>query len=167
MAEITLKGNPVKTVGELPAVATQAPPFMLAKADLSDAGLGDFAGKTVVLNVFPSIDTEVCAASVRRFNEEASGLTSAVVLCVSVDLPFAHGRFCEAEGLKDVIPLSAFRSPDFGQDYGLTIASGPLRGLLSRAIVIVDRSGKVTYTEQVPEITQEPDYEAALRALAG
>ena len=167
MAQITLKGNPIQTIGELPAVGAKAPSFILTGTDLSDANLGDFAGKTVVLNIFPSIDTAVCAASVRRFNAEASCLDNTVVLCISADLPFAHGRFCEVEGLEDVVPLSSFRAPEFGQEYGLAITTGPLQGLLSRAIVIVDPSGQVAYTEQVPEITQEPDYEAALRALAG
>jgi thiol peroxidase len=165
MAQISLQGKPVNTTGNLPAVNTQAPAFTLTKTDLSDCTLQDYAGKTVVLNIFPSIDTSVCASSVRRFNKEAGELDNTVVLCVSADLPFAHQRFCEVEGLKDVIPLSNFRSPDFGKDYGVTITSPPLSGLLSRAIVIIDPSGKVVYTQQVPEITQEPDYEAALGFL--
>ena len=165
MADITLQGNSIKTVGELPALHSQAPGFTLTKTDLSDGSLKDLAGQKVVLNIFPSIDTSVCAASVRRFNAEASGLDNTVVLCISADLPFAHARFCEGEGLDRVIPLSVFRSPDFGKDYGVTIADGPIAGLLSRAIVIIDENGKVIYTEQVPEIGQEPDYEAALQAL--
>lgn len=165
MAEITLQGTPIKTVGKLPSLKTKAPEFTLAKTDLSDCHLSDFAGQQVVLNIFPSIDTSVCAASVRRFNAEASAFTDTVVLCISADLPFAHKRFCEGEGLDRVIPLSVFRSPDFGKDYGVTIATGPLAGLLSRAIVVINASGKVIYTEQVPEIAQEPDYEAALRIL--
>ncbi|MDY0350152.1 MAG: thiol peroxidase [Desulfobulbaceae bacterium] len=165
MASITLQGNPITTVGELPAVNTQAPAFTLTGTDLADHSLADYANRTVVLNIFPSLDTSVCAASVRRFNAEAGGLDNTVVLCISADLPFAHKRFCETEGLDRVIPLSVFRSPDFGRDYGVTISSGPLAGLLSRAIVIIDPSGRVTYTEQVPEITQEPDYAAALRSL--
>ena len=167
MASITLKGNPIETIGELPSVGAKSPSFTLVKTDLSDCSLDDFGGKTVVLNIFPSIDTGVCAASVRRFNAEASAAEDAVVLCISADLPFAHKRFCEAEGLNDVIPLSSFRSRAFGKEYGVTMTTGPLSGLLSRAIVIIDKSGAVVYTEQVPEITQEPDYEAALRCLSG
>ena len=166
MAQVTFKGNAVKTAGDLPAVGTKAPAFCLAGTDLSDVRLSAFAGKKVVLNIFPSIDTPVCAASVRRFNAEASVLGDTVVLCISADLPFAHGRFCTVEGLDKVHPASVFRSPGFGNDYGVLIAEGPLRGLLSRAIVIVDGAGFVAYTEQVAEITSEPDYEAALRALA-
>ncbi|MBU4261589.1 MAG: thiol peroxidase [Proteobacteria bacterium] len=166
MAHITLQGNPLETVGELPAIGTKASSFSLTKTDLSDCPLQDFIGKKIVLNIFPSIDTSVCAASVRRFNKEAGEAKNSVVLCISADLPFAHNRFCEAEGLKNVIPLSVFRSADFGKNYGVTISTGPLKGLLSRAVIIIDKSGKVAYSEQVPEITQEPDYEKALRALA-
>ena len=166
MANITLKGNPLTTVGTLPAVGSQAKPFCLVGTDLSEVGLDSFKGKTIVLNVFPSIDTPVCAASVRKFNELASSKNNTVVLCVSADLPFAHGRFCEVEGLKNVHPVSVFRSTAFGKDYGLAIDSGVLNGLLSRAIVIIDGQGKVIYTEQVPEITQEPNYDAALKHLA-
>ena len=166
MAVVSFKGNPVNTVGSLPAAGSAAPAFVLAGKDLSDVKLSDFAGKTVVLSIFPSIDTPVCAASVRRFNAEASALGNVTVLCVSADLPFAHGRFCTVEGLDKVVPLSVFRSPEFGKEYGVTLAEGPLRGLLSRAIVIVDGTGKVSYCEHVSEITHEPDYEAALRALA-
>lgn len=167
MAQVKFKGNPVKTVGGLPGVGGRAPDFTLTGKDLSDVRLADFAGKKVVLNVFPSIDTPVCAASVRRFNAEASALGDTVVLCISADLPFAHGRFCTVEGLERVLPLSVFRSPAFGKDYGVEIAEGPLRGLLSRAVVIVNSDGLVSYAEHVEEITHEPDYEAALRALAG
>jgi thiol peroxidase len=167
MATITLQGKPIHTVGELPTINSPAPPFTLCRTDLSDCTLADFSGQTVVLNIFPSIDTSVCAASVRRFNTEASRLDRTVVLCVSADLPFAHQRFCEGEGLARVIPLSVFRAPEFGRNYGVTIADGPLAGLMSRAIVIIRPNGKIQYTEQVPEIAQEPDYEAALRALAG
>lgn len=165
MTTITLEGNPIETIGRLPAVNAPAPPFTLTRTDLSDCRLGDFSGQNVVLNIFPSLDTSVCAASVRRFNAEASKLDNTVVLCISADLPFAHQRFCESEGLDRVIPLSVFRSPEFGRDYGVTIQSPPLTGLLSRAIVIVDPTGKVIYTEQVPEIVQEPDYAKALAAL--
>jgi len=165
MAQVAFKGKPVKTERELPAVGTCAPTFTLAGSDLSDVSLSKYAGRKVVLNIFPSIDTPVCAASVRRFNAEASVLGDVVVLCISADLPFAHSRFCAVEGLEKVVPLSVFRSPAFGKDYGVAITEGPLLGLLSRAIVIIDEGGQVIYTEHVAEITQEPDYEAALRAL--
>ena len=166
MAQVTFKGNPVITAGNLPAVGAKAPAFKLAGKDLSDVGLANFAGKKVVLSLFPSIDTPVCAASVRRFNAEAGVLSDTVVLCIAADLPFASGRFCTVEGLDNVVSLSTFRSTEFGLVYGAVIAEGPLRGLLSRAIVIVDGAGTVIYAEHVAEITQEPDYEAALRALA-
>ncbi|NHQ61090.1 thiol peroxidase [Chlorobium sp. BLA1] len=166
MAHITLKGNAAETIGTLPVIGSDAPFFCLVKTDLSEAGPADFASQRLVLNIFPSLDTPVCASSVRRFNQEAAQFDNTVVLCISADLPFAHKRFCEVEGLKDVVSLSVFRSPEFGRDYGVTITSGPLKGLLSRAIVIVDADGRVVYTEQVPEITQEPDYSAALKALA-
>lgn len=166
MAGITFKGSPIETISNLPEIDTKAPTFRLTRSDLSDASLEDFTGKTIVLNIFPSIDTDVCATSVRRFNEEAAKLKETVVLCISADLPFAHQRFCETQGLKDVIPLSVFRSPDFGKDYGVTITTGPLTGLLSRAVVIIDKNGKVVYAQQVPEIVEEPDYDAALQALA-
>ena len=166
MALIKVEGNPVNTIGNLPAVDIAAPDFKLVKTDLSEATLQDFAGKNIILNIFPSLDTSVCAASVRRFNKEAAESTNTVVLCISADLPFAHQRVCETEDIRDVIPLSVFRSPEFGRDYGVTFTSGPLTGLLSRAVVIIDRTGKVAYTEQVPEITHEPDYDAALLALS-
>ena len=166
MAQITFKGTLVETVGSLPVNGSEAPFFCLVKTNLSEAGPADFAGKRMVLNIFPSLDTPVCAASVRRFNQEASSLDNTVVLCISADLPFAHSRFCETEGLKNVVPLSVFRSPEFGRDYGVTLVSGPLKGLLSRAIVIIDADGIVRYTEQVAEIIDEPDYSAALKALA-
>ena len=165
MAKITLKGNPIKTDGDLPAVGNALPDFRLVKTDLSEVTRSDFAGKTLVLNIFPSIDTPVCQAAARRFNQVASDREDTVVLSVSMDLPFAHSRFCEAEGLENVIPLSTFRSPEFGRDFGVAIADGPIRGLLSRAIVVADPEGRVLYTEQVPEIGQEPDYDAALAAL--
>ena len=165
MAKITLKGEQTATIGYLPDVGDEAPDFTLTGKDLSETTLKDFAGQQIILNVFPSIDTEVCATSVRRFNVEASTLDNSVVLCVSADLPFAHQRFCAAEGLDDVISLSSFRSQAFGNDYGLSITSGPLTGLLARAIVVIDDSGKVVFTELVPEIVQEPNYEAALSAL--
>jgi thiol peroxidase len=164
MATITLQGNPIETIGTLPAIGTEAAAFTLVKTDLSETGLGDFAGKTVILNIFPSIDTGICAASTRRFNTEASANPNVAVLCISADLPFAHGRFCGAEGLENVVSLSTFRNADFGKDYGVTITTGPLAGLMSRAVVVI-KDGKVAYTEQVPEIVQEPDYDAALAAL--
>jgi thioredoxin-dependent peroxiredoxin len=165
MAKITLKGNEIATVGDLPSIGSPAPDFSLVKTDLGTATLKDFQGKTVVLNIFPSIDTGVCAASTRRFNSEAGSRPEAVVLCVSADLPFAHKRFCEAEGLKNVVPVSVFRSPAFGKDYGQTIDTGVLAGLLARAVVIIGPDGKVKYTEQVPEIGQEPNYQAALDSM--
>lgn len=165
MATITLKGNPIETAGSLPAVGSQAPAFNLTKTDLSPCSQDDFSGKTLVLNIFPSLDTPVCAASVRRFNAEAILQKDTVVLCISADLPFAHKRFCEADGLENVIPLSVFRSPAFGLDYGVTITSGPLTGLLARAVVIINADGRVVYTELVPEIAQEPDYHQALSVL--
>ncbi len=164
MATITLQGNPFETVGNLPAVGAEAPAFTLIKTDLSEVGLGDFAGKTVILNIYPSVDTGICAASTRRFNEVASSNPDVAVLCISADLPFAHGRFCGAEGLENVVSLSTFRNPEFGTAYGVTIANGPLAGLMSRAVVVL-KDGKVAYTEQVPEIVQEPDYDAALAAI--
>lgn len=167
MATITLKGTPVHTAGDLPKIGTAAPDFVLTKGDLSDASLKDFSGKRVLLNIVPSLDTGVCAASARRFNQEAGTVPGAVVLIVSCDLPFAQGRFCQAEGLENVVPLSELRSRDFGRDYGARIADGPLAGLLSRAVVVLDGGGKVVYTEQVPDITQEPDYSRALAALKG
>ncbi len=166
MAQITLQGNPINTIGNLPKNGSKAPDFQLTKTDLSNASIADFSGKWLVLNVFPSIDTETCAMSVRRFNAEAEKLKNTSVLCISADLPFAQGRFCGAEGLERVITLSMMRDKKFGEDYGLTIVDGPLAGLLSRAIVIINESGDVIYSEQVPEITQEPNYEAALKALA-
>jgi thiol peroxidase len=165
MAQITLKGNPINTSGNLPKTGSAAPQFSLVKNDLSEIKLADLVGKKVVLNIFPSLDTPVCAVSVRKFNEQASSLKNAVVLCISKDLPFAQARFCAAEGLEKVIPLSAFRSETFGEAYGVNIVDGPLAGLFGRAIVVVDEKGQVAYTELVPEIAQEPNYEAALKAL--
>ncbi len=165
MATIKLKGNPINTVGELPGAGTQAPDFILTKNDLSDVRLMEFKGKKVVLNIFPSLDTDVCARSVIRFNEAAGALDDTVILCISKDLPFAQVRFCGSKGLDNVISLSAFRYRSFGNSYGVRITDGPLSGLLSRAIVVLDETGKVIYTEQVPEITQEPDYDAALASL--
>ena len=165
MATITLKGNTIHTAGTLPAVGTQAPNFKLVKTDLSEAALKDFSGKKIILNIFPSLDTSVCATSVRKFNAEVEKLDNTVVLCISRDLPFAHGRFCSTEGLKNVIPLSEFRDDNFSSAYGVKISDGPLAGVFSRAIVVINTAGKVIYNEQVPEITQEPDYNSALKAI--
>ena len=165
MAQIAFKGNPVHTTGELPKAGESAPDFRLTGTDLADISLASYQGKKLVVNIFPSLDTPVCAASVRRFNEEAGKLENTVVLCVSRDLPFAHKRFCTAEGLNNVVSASEYKDSSFSDRYGLRIADGPLAGLLSRAIVVIDPAGKVQYTEQVPEITQEPDYAGALAAL--
>jgi thiol peroxidase len=164
MAQVTLGGNPVNTVGELPAVGSSAPSYTLAGANLSDITPHSFSGKTVVLNIFPSIDTPTCASSVRTFNKAVGDRDDAVVVCVSQDLPFAQARFCGAEGLSNVVTASAFRS-DFGTDFGVTLADGKLSGLFARAVVVVDESGNVVHTELVPEIAKEPDYDAALAAL--
>jgi len=164
MAQVTFKGSPIKTAGELPEKGSVAPDFSLVKQDLAETSLADYRGKRLVLNIFPSIDTGVCAASVRTFNEKAAALKNTVVLCISLDLPFAHGRFCGAEGIKNVVTSSAFRSA-FGEQYGVTLIGGPLAGLLARAVVVIDESGKVLYTELVPEIAQEPDYDQALAVL--
>ena len=165
MAQVTFKGSPVRTAGNLPVVGSVAPDFKVTKSDLADTSLADYKGRKLVLNIFPSIDTPVCAASVRRFNAEASKLPNTTVLCVSRDLPFALKRFCAAEGLNNVVTASEYRDSSFSDHYGVRIVDGPLAGLLSRAVVIVDSDGKVAYTEQVPEITQEPDYATALSAL--
>lgn len=165
MAQITFKGNPVQTAGDLPKVGAQAPDFSLVKTDLSEVSLSSLKGKKVVLNIFPSVDTGVCAASARRFNQIASGLENTVVLNVSKDLPFAHNRFCAAEGLQNVHGASQFKNQSFSSAYGVDMVSGPLAGLMSRAVVIVNEDGNVVYTEQVPEIAQEPDYDSAIKAL--
>ena len=165
MASITLGGNPIHTSGELPKVGTKLSDFKLVKTDLSIATLGDFAGKKLILNIFPSIDTGTCAASVRKFNESASNLKNTNVLCISRDLPFAQKRFCGAEGLDNVINLSDFPEGSFGKTNGLEITDGPLSGLHSRAIIVVDENGIITHTEQVVEIADEPNYEAALAVL--
>ena len=164
MTTVTFQGNDVSTVGSLPTVGEKAPNFTLVKADLGEVSLEDLAGKRVVLNIFPSIDTGTCATSVRKFNEEASTLDNTTVICVSADLPFAAGRFCGAEGIENVLTGSTFRST-FGNDYGVTFSSAPLTGLLSRSIVVIDTDGTVVYTQQVAETTDEPDYAAAISAL--
>jgi thiol peroxidase len=165
MASITLGGNPIHTSGELPKVGTKLADFKLVKNDLSIASLGDFAGSKIVLNIFPSIDTGTCATSVRKFNESASQLENTKVMCISRDLPFAQKRFCGAEGLENVVNLSDFKDGSFGKANGLEIVDGVLAGLHSRAIIVVDEKGTVVYTEQVPEIANEPNYEAALASL--
>lgn len=162
MAQITLRGNPINTVGELPAVGSPAPAFNLTGGDLGTVNSEQFSGKPVLLNIFPSVDTAVCANSVRTFNERAAA-SGATVLCVSKDLPFAQARFCGTEGIENVKTASAFRD-SFGEDYGITMSDGPMAGLLARAIVVIGADGNVTYTELVPEIAQEPDYDAALAA---
>lgn len=165
MADITLGGNPVKTSGELPKIGTKAPDFTLVKTDLSTASLADFKGTKLVLNIFPSVDTGTCAASVREFNKKASTLENTKVLCISRDLPFAQNRFCGAEGLENVISLSDFRDGSFGNSYGLNVTNGPLQGLHSRVVVVIDEEGNVKYTEQVADIKDEPNYDNALAAL--
>lgn len=164
MAEITLKGNTIHTSGTLPAVGTAAPAFTLVGDDLSEATLETYAGKKKVLNIFPSVDTGICALSVKAFNAQAGGKEGVVVLNISEDLPFAMKRFCGAEGVENAINLSAFRS-NFAQEYGLQITDGPLKGLCSRAVIVLDADNNIVYTEQVPEIAQEPNYDAALAAL--
>ena len=165
MTSVTFHGSPAHTIGELPAVGSKAPAFELVGADLSSLTSASLAGRRVVLNIFPSVDTGVCATSVREFNKRASGLTNTTVVCVSKDLPFAQARFCGAEGLDDVVSASAFRST-LGEDYGVTLTDSPLAGLLSRAVVVLDGDATVLYTQQVPEVGEEPDYEAAVAALA-
>lgn len=165
MATITFKGATVNTSGQLPEKGATAPDFVLVKTDLSEISLKDFKGKKIILNIFPSIDTGVCAASVRKFNKEASSLANTVILAISADLPFAAGRFCSVEGIENVYPASVFRNPDFAKDYGILMLEGPLKGLLARSVVVIDADGKVIYTELVPEVTEEPDYSAAISAV--
>lgn len=165
MATITFKGNPIQTAGKLPAAGTVAPPFSLTGSDLADVGLEAFKGRKKVLNIVPSLDTPVCALSAERFNREAGALPDTVIINISADLPFAQKRFCESHALKQVVNLSTMRSPEFGKAYGVVIVSGPLRGLMSRAVMVLDRDNKVIHAEQVPEIAQEPNYEAVLFAL--
>lgn len=167
MAKIKLNGTPINTIGEIPAAGARALSFILTAQDLSDHTLDEYRGKRILLNIYPSIDTGVCAASVRRFNIEAAALENTVVLGVSRDLPFALGRFCGAEGIDKVYTLSEMRNRDFGIAYGLEIEDGPMAGLLARAVVVIDENGKVIYSELVDDIVHEPNYEAALRALKG
>ena len=166
MSTVKFQDNPVHVDGSFPAVGSQAPAFHLVGGDLADVTLASFAGTRKVLNIFPSVDTPVCAASVRRFNELAAKMTDTVVLCISADLPFAQGRFCGAEGLKNVKTLSAMRGREFLRDYGVAIADGPLAGVAARAVVVLDAHDKVVHAELVGEITHEPNYDAALKALA-
>lgn len=165
MAKISSRGEIVETSGELPRVGSTAPDFSLRKSDLSPVSLADYAGRRLVLNIFPSIDTPTCAKSVRQFNERAASMPNTHVLCVSADLPFALTRFCGAEGIDKVETASVYRNPEFGLDYGVFMAEGRLGGLLARAVVVIDEAGKVIHTEMVPEIGQEPDYDAVIAVL--
>jgi thiol peroxidase len=165
MAQVTLKGNPIHTNGELPKVGAPAPAFKLTAGDLKDVSLADYKGKKKILNIVPSLDTPTCATSTRKFNESAGKLPNTVVLVVSADLPFAAKRFCTTEGLANVVPLSLMRDRNFAKDYGVLIQDGPLAGVCARAIVVIDENDKVTYTQLVPEIAQEPDYDNAIMAV--
>ncbi len=165
MADITLKGNACHTNGELPAVGSTAPAFTLTTAELADVGLDAYAGKKKLLNIVPSLDTPVCATSTQKFNAAMADKGDAVALVISADLPFAQGRFCGAEGIENVVTLSTMRSRQFAEDYGMLITDGPLAGLCGRAVVVLDADNKVVYTQLVPEITEEPDYDAAMAAL--
>jgi len=165
MAQITLKGDAVNTSGDLPEEGSKAPDFLLTRPDLSDFSLADVAGKIVVMNIFPSIDTPVCSLSVRTFNSRITAFPNTVLLAVSLDLPFAHQRFCETEGIENVVSASELRNRDFGDAYGLQMTDSPLAGLLARAVIVLDESGIVRYTQLVPEIVQEPDYEAVFDVL--
>lgn len=165
MANITLGGKPIQTKGELPEKGSKAPDFTLISTDLSSKSISDYKGQRLVLNIFPSIDTGTCATSVRKFNEKASSLDNTKVLCISKDLPFAMGRFCGAEGIENVESLSDYKTGEFGKAYNLVITSGPLETLLSRCVIVIDTDGTILHTEQVGEIADEPDYEAALASL--
>jgi len=166
MAEITLRGTPIHTNGELPAVSSAAPDFKLTNSDLADVGLAAYQGKKKLLNIVPSLDTPVCATSTKKFNKAAQGRDDVVMLIISADLPFAMGRFCTGENLEKVVPLSMMRNKNFAKDYGVLIQDGPLAGITARAVVVIDENDKVVYTEMVPEIAQEPDYDKALAALS-
>lgn len=165
MAIITLNGSPLHTIGNLPAIGTQAPDFTLTKVDLSEISLKNCHGKKILLNIFPSLDTPTCASAMHQFNNLATRFNHILFLCVSADLPFAQKRFCSTEHLQNVQPVSVFRHPKFGQEYGVTITDGPLTGLLSRAVIVLDSQGKVTYTEQVKELSNEPNYQDMTNAL--
>ena len=165
MATITLNGNPVNSSGNLPSKSARAPEFTLVKSDLSSLSLKELKGKKLLLNIFPSLGTSVCATALRKFNQLAAGMTNTLVLAISKDLPFVHRDFCAAEGISNVITLSGFRDSAFGKNYGVDILDGPFEGLYARSVVIIDETGKVVYTQLVPEIGQEPDYDAVLNAL--
>jgi thiol peroxidase len=165
MAKITFKGKPVNTSGNLPVKGIKAPDFTLVKSDLGNLSLSEIKGKKLILNIFPSLDTSVCATSVRKFNQLAAGRSNVLVLAISKDLPFAHGRFCSTEGITNVVTLSGFRDTVFGKAYGIDMTDGPLAGLYARSIIVVDETGKVIHTQLVPEITMEPDYDAALNSI--
>ncbi|MFH0841413.1 MAG: thiol peroxidase [Bacteroidota bacterium] len=165
MAKITFKGNPVNTSGNLPPKGSTAPGFSLIKSDLGSLSLSDLKGKKLILNIFPSLDTSVCAMSVRKFNQLAAGKHNVMVLAISKDLPFAHSRFCSTEGITNVVTLSGFRDTSFGKSYGVDLIDGPFAGLYARSVVVIDETGKVIYTRLVPETTTEPDYDSALAAL--
>lgn len=165
MATVTLKGNPCSTIGELPSVGQQAPNFSLKTVDLNETTLADYKGSTLILNIFPSVDTGTCAASTRKFNELASQLENTKIICVSKDLPFAQKRFCGAEGIENVVMASDFATGNFGTNYGVTLVDGPLQALHARAIVVINPEGEVTYTQLIPEIVDEPNYDAALAAI--
>lgn len=165
MGKVAFKGQEVNLEGNLPKVGSVAPDFVLVKSDLSEVTLAELKGKNVVLNIFPSIDTGVCAASVRKFNKEAAGMANTVVLAVSADLPFASGRFCAAEGVENVHPASVFRNPEFAKNYGVLMTEGPLKGLLARTVIVINPEGNISYIELVPEITSEPSYQAAIDSI--
>jgi thiol peroxidase len=165
MAKTAFKGSPVNTSGNLPSTGSKAPEFSLVKSDLGTLSLSELKGKKLILNIFPSLDTSVCATSVRKFNQLAAGKENVKVLAISKDLPFAHGRFCTTEGITNVVTLSGFRDENFGMKYGVLMKDGPLAGLYARSIVIIDETGKVIYTQLVPDITQEPDYDSAMKAI--
>lgn len=165
MVEITVEGNPVQTVGPMPKIGTMAPDFIVTKTDLSEIHLKNYLGRPILMNVFPSLDTETCADALRKYNEIAQHFPGILILCISADLPFAQKRFCVSEHLDSVHPVSVFRHPGFGEDYGLAIAEGPLKGLLARAVVLLDANGKIVYTQLVKELTHEPDYQAIKQAL--
>jgi thioredoxin-dependent peroxiredoxin len=165
MSKVNFKGSPVNTIGELPVVGSEAPEFTLVGTNLGEIKNSDFSGKRLILNIFPSLDTATCAASVRRFNVEAAKLDNTAVVCISKDLPFAHSRFCAAEGIANVVSASEFRGNAFGKSYGVMLVDGPLQGLLSRAVVVLNTDGKVLYSRYAPEITQESDYQSALDSL--
>lgn len=165
MSNITIGGKPIHTIGSLPEKGTKAPAFSLVNPELGTTSLDEFKGKKVLLNIFPSLETSVCSTALRKFNEKAAALDNTAVIAISMDLPFSFKRFCSTEGIDKLVTLSAFRNPSFGKEYGVTLLDGPFEGLLARSVVILDESGRVIYTELVPEIAQEPDYDSALAAL--